>query len=132
MVKRILSLFFLMMLASCASTERPAPAEPTLAQFDLELQRQRQNLDQTGFSQWLESQRRLLESQREGIKGALYSTGERGSYQETMTSPMQSNGLNDFNVQMTNLEISRLKERLNLIERKLQTIDALESTLKEN
>ena len=121
-----------MMLASCASTERPAPAEPTLAQFDLELQRQRQNLDQTGFSQWLESQRRLLESQREGIKGALYSTGERGSYQETMTSPMQSNGLNDFNVQMTNLEISRLKERLNLIERKLQTIDALESTLKEN
>lgn len=115
----------LMTLAGCAHNDVAKPQRVSVAEYDQIIVRQKNSLSAPEFKQWLVKESKRLSEEREGIRGALYSTSERGSYQETMSSPTGTGGTGDFNIQMTNLELTRLQERLREIEGKMRTLDAL-------
>lgn len=131
MVRLLTATFALLTLIACSSQSPSAHKELTASEYDLLVTQKRNTLPRADFKIWLQGQRESLVAQREGIVGALEATSNRGSYQETMTSPMGSGGTSDFNVQMTNLELKRLEERKRLIESKVRTIDALLSNMPE-
>lgn len=127
MVNKFTSLIFLCLLlvGACAHDSGPTVKRVSVAEYDLIIERQKNALPAAEFEQWLLQESKRLNEEREGIRGALHSTSERGSYQETMSSPTGTGGTGDFNIQMTNLELKRLQERLREIEGKLRTLDAL-------
>lgn len=129
MVKFLLLTLTLFSLLACSSHRAVVQKELTASEYDLLITQRKNALAPGEFKAWLEEERRKFQAQKEGIVGALESTSDRGSYQETMTSPIGSGGTGNFNVQMTNLELKRLEERQRLIESKIRTIDALLSSI---
>lgn len=130
MLKQFVFLIFVsIFLASCASSSSSDYKSPAL-NYDLVISQKRRELPRKEFVEWLTSERRTLSAKAEGIEGSLYSTSARGSYQEVSNNPTSgASGTENFNVQMTNLELKRLQQQLDQVRRDIRTIDAVMSSL---
>lgn len=130
MLKSFVFLFLsAFVLVSCASESRKAQQSNSLS-YDLVISQKRKELPREEFINWLKGERRRLSERASGLEGALYSTAARGSYQEVSSSPTSgASGSENFNIQMTNLELKRLQQQLDQVRREIRTIDAVLSSL---
>jgi len=113
-------------LFGCAHQQKSESATRSGENYDLVISKHRSALAPSEFQNWLVKERQKLEAQKEGIEGALYSTGARGSYQEAGGAPSTNGiGTESFDVQMTNLELKRMQDRLKQVERNIRTVNAL-------
>lgn len=121
-----LTLFF---LVSCSS-ESIKPQQSDSLNYDLVISQKRRELPKEDFINWLRGERKRLLARAEGFEGALYSTSARGSYQEVSSAPTSgASGPENFNIQMTNLELKRLQQKLDQVRREIRTIDAVLSSV---
>ncbi len=119
----------LIFLVGCAS-ESTKSSDTSSVNYDLVISRKRQELAREEFINWLKGERRQLGERAQGLEGALYGASNRGSYQEVSSNPTSgASGPENFNIQMTNLELKRLQQQLDQVKRQMSTIDAVLSSL---